>query len=55
VPLIVLLWVNLHGGFAIAFMLMVAYLAGEVTNNLTRHTEDPVVAWGGCGTCYWQW
>jgi hypothetical protein len=46
VPLIVLLWVNLHGGFAIAFMLMVAYLAGEVTNNLTRHTEDPVVAWG---------
>ena len=44
-PLIMLLWANIHGGFAIAFMLMVAYLMGEAVNNLTRHTEDPVVSW----------
>jgi hypothetical protein len=44
-PLIVLLWANLHGGFAIAFMLMIAYLMGEAVNNLTRHTGDPVVSW----------
>ncbi|MCI0393940.1 MAG: hypothetical protein L0332_09975 [Chloroflexi bacterium] len=33
-PLVVLLWVNVHGGFAIAFILMVAYLFGEVGNQL---------------------
>ncbi len=44
-PLIMLLWVNVHGGFAIGFMLMIAYLAGEAVNNLTRHQEDPIVSW----------
>jgi hypothetical protein len=44
-PLIMLLWANVHGGFAIGFMLMFAYLAGEVVNNLTVHKEDPVVSW----------
>jgi hypothetical protein len=44
-PLVILLWVNLHGGFAIGFMLMLAYLAGEVVNNLTAHKDDPVVTW----------
>ncbi len=44
-PLIMLVWANLHGGFAIAFMMMVAYLLGETVNNLTRHTEDPVADW----------
>ena len=28
------MWVNIHGGFAIAFILMVAYLFGEVGNQL---------------------
>ena len=46
-PLIMLLWVNIHGGFAIAFMLMFAYLLGEAVNNLTKHSEDPVVNWSG--------
>ncbi|MBN1991854.1 MAG: hypothetical protein JW953_04070 [Anaerolineae bacterium] len=46
-PLVMLLWVNLHGGFAIGFMLMLAYLVGETLNSLTRHRDDPVVAWPG--------
>jgi hypothetical protein len=44
-PLLVLLWANLHGGFAIAFMLIAAYLAGESLNRLTRHQADPVLSW----------
>jgi hypothetical protein len=44
-PLIVLLWVNVHGGYAIAFILMISYAAGEALNNLTAHQEDPVVDW----------
>ncbi len=44
-PLVMLLWVNVHGGFAIGFMLMMAYLAGEAANNLTRHHEDPAASW----------
>ncbi|MBN1221452.1 MAG: hypothetical protein JXM69_21205 [Anaerolineae bacterium] len=43
-PLIMLLWANIHGGFAIGLMLMLAYLLGEALNNLTRHREDPVVS-----------
>ena len=42
VPLIMLVWANIHGGFAIGFMLMVAYLVGEAINYLTRHEGDPV-------------
>ncbi len=33
-PLLVALWVNCHGGFVIAFILMGCYLAGEVLNRL---------------------
>ncbi len=45
-PLVMLLWVNVHGGFAVGFILMLTYLAGEAVNNLTRHAADPVVSWG---------
>ena len=44
-PLIMLFWANIHGGFAIGFMLIVAYLMGETVNNLTKHEADPVVSW----------
>jgi hypothetical protein len=44
-PLVVLLWVNIHGGYAIAFMLLGVYIVGEIFNNLTRHSEDPVIPW----------
>lgn len=33
-PLVVVLWVNIHGGFAIAFILLIAYLFGEVGNQI---------------------
>jgi hypothetical protein len=46
-PIIMLLWVNIHGGFAIGFMLMLAYLVGEAVNNITVHKDDPVVTWSG--------
>jgi hypothetical protein len=36
---VVVLWVNLHGGFAIAFILMICYAVGEVFNRLT--STDP--------------
>ena len=44
-PLIMILWVNIHGGYAIGFMLMVAYVIGEITNVVTGHQEDPVLSW----------
>ena len=37
-PLIVVLWVNCHGGFVIAFILMGCYLVGETLNRLTSHS-----------------
>ena len=46
-PLVMLVWANIHGGFAIGFMLMAAYLAGETINHLTHHRDDPVAPWGG--------
>jgi hypothetical protein len=46
-PVVMLLWVNVHGGFAIGLMLMLAYGAGEVVNHLTKHRDDPVVPWAG--------
>ncbi len=44
-PLVMLLWANIHGGFAIGFILMFITLAGETLNNLTRHQEDAVAGW----------
>lgn len=35
-PLLVALWVNCHGGFVIAFLLMGCYLVGEALNRLTH-------------------
>ncbi len=44
-PLIVLLWANVHGGYAIAFILMLCYVIGEGANRLLDHREDPVLSW----------
>lgn len=35
-PLIILLWVNTHGGFAVGFILMAAYGFGELGNRLLQ-------------------
>jgi hypothetical protein len=44
-PLITMLWANIHGGYAIAFMLVAAYLVGETFNHLTGHRDDPLLSW----------
>jgi hypothetical protein len=43
-PLVVLVWANVHGGYAIAFILILCYLVGETLNRLTGHAEDSVLA-----------
>ncbi len=48
-PLVILLWANIHGGYAIAFMLVGTYVAGETLNRLTRHDADPVLTWRQIG------
>ena len=42
-PVIVLLWVNIHGGFAIAFILMICYAVGEAFNRFTA--REPGLSW----------
>ena len=44
-PLLVALWVNCHGGFVIAFMLMGCYFVGEMLNRFTA-PMGPVSASG---------
>ncbi len=44
-PLITLLWANIHGGYAIAFMLVAVYLVGDTFNHLTGHQDGPLLAW----------
>ena len=51
-PLVMLLWANVHGGFAIGFILIVAYLFGEVGNLLlgagsAEDVEAQQLGWGG--------
>jgi len=48
-PVIIVLWANIHGGYAIAFMILAGYLAGETVNRLTQHTADPVLSWRQMG------
>ncbi len=48
-PLITMLWANLHGGYAIALMLVASYVIGESVNRLTRHSDDPVLSWRQIG------
>jgi hypothetical protein len=44
-PLVILLWANVHGGYAIAFMIMAVYIAGETLDHLTGHQDDPILSW----------
>jgi len=44
-----LLWVNIHGGYAIGFMLLGVYVVGESFNRLTAHDEDPLLSWRQIG------
>ncbi|MGH2536706.1 MAG: hypothetical protein ACRDHL_04870 [Candidatus Promineifilaceae bacterium] len=44
---ITVLWANVHGGFAIAFILVGAYAAGETANHLLGHEDR--LAWRDIG------
>ncbi len=64
IPPLFALWVNLHAGYALGFIVLVGFVAGEVLNNLLVwvslpgyepghepgcEDEDPIVPWRGVG------
>lgn len=49
-PPLFVLWVNLHAGYALGFMVLVAFIGGEVFNHLIGFiapADDPVIDWRG--------
>jgi hypothetical protein len=44
-PLIFILWANLHAGFAIGFILLACAIAGEVINHALRFEGSEVLSW----------
>ncbi|TEU21363.1 MAG: hypothetical protein E3J21_01965 [Anaerolineales bacterium] len=46
IPLLIVLWVNVHGAFITGFILLGCYVIGEVLNNLLGHTDDRVLSFG---------
>lgn len=44
-PLIMLVWSNLHGGYALGFLVMLAMLAGEVLNHGLGYHDPWVLSW----------
>jgi hypothetical protein len=46
VPLLTVLWVNVHGAFITGFILLGCYVSGEVLNNLLGHKDDRVLSYG---------
>ncbi len=49
IPVIVWVWGNLHGGFAIAFILMAGFIGGEIAGNLFNPGGEGVIPWRGIG------
>lgn len=45
IPPVMALWANLHGGFAIGFILMCGSLVGEAVGNLLNPEDPRVVRW----------
>ncbi len=43
IPVLVVVWVNLHGGFAMAFLLLLGTLAGEALGNLAGDRRSEVM------------
>lgn len=48
-PVVMMVWGNLHGGFAIGFIVMFGFLAGEVAGNLFDPGGADVIGWRGIG------
>jgi hypothetical protein len=60
IPPLFALWVNLHAGYALGFIVLVGFVAGEALNNLLAwisppegetgdKPKDPIVSWRGIG------
>lgn len=45
IPLIMIFWVNLHGGFAIGFIFLFGTIGGEIIGNLFNPEDERVVRW----------
>ncbi|MBN1678714.1 MAG: hypothetical protein JW966_00385 [Anaerolineae bacterium] len=45
IPPVMLLWANLHGGFAIGFILLFGSIAGEALGNIFNGDDPRVVSW----------
>ncbi|MBX3064643.1 MAG: hypothetical protein KF726_16800 [Anaerolineae bacterium] len=48
-PLLMILWVNLHGGFAIGFILLFGMIGGEVLGRLFDGANPDVLSWRQIG------
>jgi hypothetical protein len=48
-PLIFVLWANVHGGFAVGFILLAGAIGGEVLNRFLRHDGAEVLSWPRLG------
>lgn len=49
VPVLMVLWVNLHSGFAIGFILLFGFIFGEIVGNIFNPEDDLAVSWRGIG------
>jgi hypothetical protein len=50
IPPLFVLWVNLHAGYALGFLVLGAFVVGETANHVLAiggRPEDPVVSWRG--------
>lgn len=45
IPLLILVWVNLHGGFAIGFIFLFGTIIGEIAGNLLDPEDAHRIAW----------
>jgi len=51
-PPLFVLWVNLHAGYALGFMVLLAFVIGEALNHLLASvcpSDGPIVSWRGIG------
>lgn len=45
IPLVMLLWANLHAGFAMGFILLLGFLGGETLGNLLERDAPDIIGW----------
>ncbi len=49
IPILMVIWVNLHSGFAIGFIILFGTIAGEALGRLFGFTSAPVLSWRQIG------